>query len=132
MPIRQSPKVRWPAPILSGHNDSENVTLTANDGNGNTASCSFTVTLLDVTPPTIVCPANVTLAADANCSGKVGAYSWRHLLSDNCAANRQSPKVRRQLRSSVATTTPKNRNAYWRTMVTVTPHLARSPSPCST
>ncbi|MEZ4932201.1 MAG: HYR domain-containing protein [Saprospiraceae bacterium] len=33
---------------LSGHNDVETVTLTADDRNGNTADCSFTVTLQDV------------------------------------------------------------------------------------
>ncbi len=41
--------------VLSGHNDSELVTLTATDVNGNTASCTFTVTLKDVTPPVAVC-----------------------------------------------------------------------------
>ncbi len=72
--------------VLSGHNDVETVTLTANDGNGNTASCTFTVTLKDVTPPTITCPANMTIAADANCSGIVGSYS-AVTLGDNCNPN---------------------------------------------
>ena len=71
---------------LSGHNDVKTVTLLANDGNGNTASCTFTVTLKDVTPPSITCPANATVAADANCSGVVGAYT-PVAVSDNCAAN---------------------------------------------
>ncbi|MBK8554911.1 MAG: HYR domain-containing protein [Lewinellaceae bacterium] len=69
--------------ILSGHNDSENVTLTANDGNGNTASCSFTVTLLDITPPVLICqPYTATL--DAN--GAVGITPANVLQSsaDNC------------------------------------------------
>ena len=30
--------------------------------NGNTATCSMTVTLKDVSPPTITCPANATVA----------------------------------------------------------------------
>jgi hypothetical protein len=72
--------------VLSGHNDAETVTLTADDGNGNTANCMFTVTLLDVTPPSIVCPADVTIAADANCQGLVGSYAPVS-VSDNCAAN---------------------------------------------
>jgi hypothetical protein len=72
--------------VLNGHNDVETVTLTANDGNGNTQFCSFTVTLKDVTKPSITCPANTTVAADANCSGAVGSYSPLS-VSDNCTAN---------------------------------------------
>ncbi|MEZ4932199.1 MAG: hypothetical protein R2788_08790 [Saprospiraceae bacterium] len=53
--MTQSPLATTP---LSGHNDAETVTLTADDGNGNTADCSFTVTLKDVTAPTITCPAH--------------------------------------------------------------------------
>ncbi|MBK8557233.1 MAG: HYR domain-containing protein [Lewinellaceae bacterium] len=81
--VSQSPA---PSTVLSGHNDFETVTLTADDGNGNTASCTFTVTLKDVTPPVIVCPANTTIAADANCSGVVGTHNPVS-VSDNCAAN---------------------------------------------
>ncbi|MCC6411066.1 MAG: HYR domain-containing protein, partial [Saprospiraceae bacterium] len=72
--------------VLSGHNDVETVTLTANDGNGNSASCSLTVTLKDVTPPSVVCPANVTIAADASCSGVLGTYQAVS-ATDNCTAN---------------------------------------------
>jgi len=81
--VTQSPA---PSTLLSGHNDFRTVTLTANDGNGNTESCTFTVTLKDITKPTIVCPANTTLAADANCSSLLGAYSPVS-VSDNCTAN---------------------------------------------
>ena len=81
--VTQSPAA---STVLSGHNDVEIVTLTANDGNGNTQFCTFTVTLKDVTKPVITCPANVTIAADANCSGVVGAYSPVS-VSDNCNPN---------------------------------------------
>ena len=81
--VTQSPA---PSTVLSGHNDVETVTLTANDGNGNTQFCTFTVTLKDVTKPVIVCPANTTLAADANCSSLLGSYSAVS-VSDNCTAN---------------------------------------------
>lgn len=72
-----------PGTGLSGHNGAQTVTLTANDGNGNTNSCQFSVTLKDITPPVIQCPANQTVSADANCQGLVGA---RVLVSkmDNC------------------------------------------------
>lgn len=81
--VSQSPAA---STLLSGHNDAETVTLTANDGNGNAASCSFVVTLLDQTPPTITCPANTTISANASCSGSLGSYQPVS-LTDNCAAN---------------------------------------------
>ncbi|GAB4496704.1 MAG: hypothetical protein OHK0019_28920 [Saprospiraceae bacterium] len=70
---------------LSGHNDFETVTLTADDGNGNTNNCMFSVTLKDVSPPSITCPANQTVSADGTCSGTVGSWSAAS-LSDNCTA----------------------------------------------
>src|SRR5205085_12128614 len=41
------------------------VMATATDASGNTASCSFNVTVLDREPPKIVCPAPVTVNTDA-------------------------------------------------------------------
>ncbi|WP_423219974.1 HYR domain-containing protein [Bacillus luti] len=38
------------------------VTCTATDASGNTATCSFTVTVNDTEPPTINCPADITVA----------------------------------------------------------------------
>jgi len=81
--VSQSPAA---STVLNGHNDVKTVTLTANDGNGNTASCTFSVTLKDVTPPSITCPANTTIAANAGCSGAVGTYAAA-AVSDNCNAN---------------------------------------------
>ncbi|MFN8319625.1 MAG: HYR domain-containing protein [Saprospiraceae bacterium] len=69
--------------LLFGHNTARIVTLTANDGNGNTSSCTFTVTLKDVTPPSIACPPNATVNANASCQGSVGVYNAAS-LSDNC------------------------------------------------
>ncbi|MBK9337934.1 MAG: HYR domain-containing protein [Lewinellaceae bacterium] len=68
---------------LSGHDGTSTVTLTANDGNGNTETCQFSVTLKDIAPPVIQCPANQTVSANANCQGEVGI---RLLMSkmDNC------------------------------------------------
>ena len=61
--------------------------FTATDASGNTATCSFTVTVTDITPPvtavngssTVPCPANATLpvapTATDNCSGTIsGVY----------------------------------------------------------
>jgi len=71
---------------LSGHNDATTVSLTANDGNGNTASCSFTVTLKDVAAPTLNCPADRTLNLNVNCQASLANYISLSTVSDNCTA----------------------------------------------
>lgn len=42
------------------------VTATATDGSGNTASCTFQVTVRDSTPPTVTCPADVEVAPEGS------------------------------------------------------------------
>ncbi len=74
------------ATVLQGHNDAELVTLTADDGNGNTASCSFTLTLKDITPPTIICPPDQTVAANNFCYNTIGDRRSLASVSDNCTA----------------------------------------------
>ncbi|HNL38898.1 MAG TPA: HYR domain-containing protein, partial [Saprospiraceae bacterium] len=60
------------------------VTFRATDGAGNSSTCSFTIMVKDVTPPTIVCPANQNIFASSTCTGTVG--SWSPLsLTDNCS-----------------------------------------------
>jgi hypothetical protein len=63
------------------------VVLTANDGNGNTSSCSFTVTRVDNTAPTISCPGNQTLNLNASCQGILPDYIPLSTVSDNCNAS---------------------------------------------
>ncbi len=72
--------------VITGHNTTQTITLTANDGNGNTATCTFVVTLKDVTPPSVTCPPSRNVNADANCAAPIGAYD-AVAVSDNCAAN---------------------------------------------
>ncbi len=55
--------------VISGHNITQLITITANDGNGNTESTSFTITLKDVTPPIINCPGNKTANTNSDGSG---------------------------------------------------------------
>src|SRR5258707_3358533 len=50
--------------VLSGHNTTQLVTLTATDAAGNSNSCSFTITLKDNIAPTISsCPSNTKIFA---------------------------------------------------------------------
>ncbi|MCC6462976.1 MAG: HYR domain-containing protein [Saprospiraceae bacterium] len=80
--VTQLPAANTP---LVGHNTQVSVTLTASDGNGNTAACAFTVQLKDITPPTITCPGDQTVAADAACAGVVGnRIGLATNVSDNC------------------------------------------------
>src|SRR5207247_2288202 len=57
-------------------------TCTANDGNGNTASCTFTVTVNDTEAPTIACPANVVVNTDPGLCSAVASYTVSS--ADNC------------------------------------------------
>jgi hypothetical protein len=60
------------------------VTALATDVAGNSSTCSFTVTVTEVTPPSIICPANVTAAAGPGCvSTAIVTYSAS--MTDNCA-----------------------------------------------
>ena len=64
------------------------VNCRATDGVGLTNNCSFTVTVVDATPPTIVCPTDIVRNADANrCSVSV-AYSATFV--DNCPGGQTS------------------------------------------
>ena len=60
------------------------VTLTADDGNGNTATCSFTVNKQDNTPPTITCPPTQTLILGASCQASLPDYTGMATTGDNC------------------------------------------------
>ena len=55
-------------------------TWTATDGCGNTATCTQKITVQDATPPTVICPPNVTLDCD-------GFVSTVPSVSDNCDPN---------------------------------------------
>src|SRR5262249_14158502 len=58
------------------------VNCTATDAGGNTATCSFTVTVKDTQPPKIFCPADITVNNDP---GKCGAtVTFSVPFDDNC------------------------------------------------
>jgi len=66
------------------------VTYTANDGNGNTAECSFDVTVTDTDAPIISCPADQTILTSAAGTGACEVilpdYSGLAVASDLCGA----------------------------------------------
>jgi hypothetical protein len=83
--VTQSPA---PGTLLGGHGNSQMVTLTADDGNGNTAQCSFTVTLVDDIDPDIVCPVSSSTVRSTNpglCTYTVQGNEFDASASDNCA-----------------------------------------------
>nr|WP_294988984.1 LamG-like jellyroll fold domain-containing protein [uncultured Sediminibacterium sp.] len=60
------------------------VTATVTDACGNTASCSFTVTVTDNVNPVIAAPANLIVPAGANCTA-TGISLGTPVTSDNCS-----------------------------------------------
>ncbi|PKH52140.1 hypothetical protein CXF68_16215 [Tenacibaculum sp. Bg11-29] len=72
------------------------ITLTADDGNGNTTDCTFDVTISDNIPPAIICPANQTANFDVNCQYTLLDYTGLATATDNCTAAvtvTQSPAI---------------------------------------
>ncbi|MES2332513.1 MAG: HYR domain-containing protein, partial [Bacteroidota bacterium] len=63
-----------------------NITITAINSCGST-TCSFTVTVLDVTAPTISCPSNQILNLDASCNATLPDYRSLVTGVDNCTAS---------------------------------------------
>ena len=64
---------------------SSTVTFSASDAAGNSSSCSFTVTIRDIQPPAIVCPASVT-AVFSVAGSSTGTVNYpMPAASDNCA-----------------------------------------------
>lgn len=62
------------------------VTITANDGNGNTNSDDVVFTVNDVTPPTITAPADSSAFADSVCLSPVPDYRPGTVAADNCGS----------------------------------------------
>ena len=60
------------------------VTCTASDSSKNVATCMFPVTVNDMQPPAMTCPANVTKSTDPNQCSAVVTYPGPTGVSDNC------------------------------------------------
>ena len=60
------------------------VTCTAQDNTGNTATSWFTISVLESTPPTISCPADITVNTDPPC-GTNQVVTFAPTASDSCS-----------------------------------------------
>ncbi len=62
------------------------VTLTVTDNTGNSATCTATVTVVDIIPPTAVCQ-NITIELDANGNASIVAEDLDGGSTDNCSGS---------------------------------------------
>lgn len=62
------------------------VTILGEDEAGNIGNCTFTVTPIDVTNPSVTCPSNSTVAAGTSCLYTIGDLSTFLAINDNCTA----------------------------------------------
>jgi hypothetical protein len=61
------------------------VTYEVTDAAGNTAQCSFTVTVNDIVAPSITCPADITMNSDNGVCGAVVQYT-APVVTDDCSS----------------------------------------------
>jgi len=75
--------------VVNGSGSTVMVTITATDEAGNTSNCTYTLTLIDETPPTITCPGNQTETLSANdCTLSVPDYRGQASVRDNCQGSK--------------------------------------------
>jgi hypothetical protein len=63
------------------------VTFSSTDGAGNTGTCSFLVTKLESTPPSITCPATQNVSLNNACQVTLANYIILATATDNCTAS---------------------------------------------
>ncbi|HXI93423.1 MAG TPA: HYR domain-containing protein [Blastocatellia bacterium] len=73
-----------PSTFTCANKGSNTVTLTVTDPSGNSSHCTTTVTVVDNTPPTITCPANVTKNNDLGLCSAIVSYP-NATATDNCS-----------------------------------------------
>ncbi|MBK6859733.1 MAG: HYR domain-containing protein [Saprospiraceae bacterium] len=92
--------------LASGENMTHTVTITANDGNGNTGQCLVVLTGDDATPPVPTCEPPQTISLNANCEVAVPDLTNGASASDNCSATfswSQNPTIGSLLASGEGT-----------------------------
>lgn len=62
------------------------IVINIEDASGNTATCTYQLTVVDQAGPSITCPANVNITMDATCSGTIADYTSGVSVSDNCSS----------------------------------------------
>jgi|GEM_PF-3076322 len=86
MPVTDSCSVpQGPSQVTLSVGMSETIVYTATDANGNTASCSFSVNVVDVEPPIINCPSSISATITDGACGK--SVTWGVVVSDNCGVS---------------------------------------------
>jgi len=65
------------------------VTLTVTDQAGLQGTCSYTLTVADLTNPTITCPNNQNVSVNASCQATLADYTSSAVASDNCSSPAQ-------------------------------------------
>ncbi|HAB26916.1 MAG TPA: hypothetical protein DCE27_03490, partial [Xanthomarina gelatinilytica] len=81
------------------------IEYTADDGNGNTTICSFTISVTDIEAPSITCPGGpITINADANCEATTVALGTP-VTNDNCTVTSVTNDLAGQLPLPVGTHT---------------------------
>ncbi|MDQ1639500.1 MAG: hypothetical protein QOF62_2839 [Pyrinomonadaceae bacterium] len=79
------------------------ITWTAANAAG-TESCTQTVTVNDITAPTIIAPAPTSASADASCQAAVPDYTTSTTVSDNCACASSDASEICQTRETISVT----------------------------
>jgi hypothetical protein len=80
--VTQSPA----AGTIVSNTGTEVITLTATDAAGNSSTCTFNVSKVDVTAPVVTCPAAQTLDLNASCSASLPDYTSLATATDNCTS----------------------------------------------
>lgn len=78
-----------PAAFLKGNTV---VTWTVTDTTGNQTTCQQTVTVVDNVPPTVTCPADVTVSAGLGCTATINLVA--PTVQDNCGGFQLFPATR--------------------------------------
>jgi len=68
------------------------VTMTVTDINNNTQTCSFTVEVIDVTPPSVDCLPNITVPNDTDTSGNITTCEFTVTVNDTEAPVIECPE----------------------------------------
>ena len=81
------------------------VTYTVDDGNGNTTSCNFDVTVIDNEVPTVSCAGDIDVALNDSCTFILLDYTSTAVTSDNCTLTiTQTPAIGTSITSATVVT----------------------------